>query len=134
MKNFLVLLKRLIDDGFGIWLPLAELSDREAEAKWVEFQADVNNDNGLEWEFEEKSNSVVFLDLRLTINKDGIIKTTLYQKPMALNLFIPPNSMHLPGVLYSHISGNGLRIFCLHSDEEDRVIDNVQFLRRFKPC
>ena len=59
----MVLLKRFINDGFGIWLPPAELSDEEAEAKWVEFQADVNDDKELEWKDEEKSNSVVFLDL-----------------------------------------------------------------------
>ena len=132
-KNFLVLLKRFIDDGFGIWLPPAEFSDREAEAEWVEFQADVNNDNRLEWKFEEKSNSVVFLDLGLTINKNGSIKkTTLYQNPMALNLFIPPNSMHPPGVLYPHICGNVLRISRLNSDEKDRVEDTIQFIRKFK--
>jgi hypothetical protein len=131
-KNFLVILKRFIDDGFGIWLPPAELSDEEAEAKWVAFKADVNDDNGLEWVFEEKSTSVVFLDLRLTINESGLIKTTLYQKPMALHLFIPPNSMHPPGVLYSHVCGNVLRIFRLNSDETDRIADTVQFIRRFK--
>ena len=74
----------------------------------------------------------MFLDLQLTINKDGIIKTTLYQKPMALHLFIPPNSMHPPGVLYSHICGNILRTFRLNFDEEDRVADTIQFIRRFK--
>ena len=128
----MVLLKRFIDDGFGIWLPPAELSDKEGDSKWIKFQADVNNDNGLEWELEEKSNSVVFLDLRLTVNKERFIKTTLYQKPMELHLFIPLNSMHPPGVLYSHLCGNILRIFCLNSDEEDRVMDTVQFLRQFK--
>jgi hypothetical protein len=97
-----VTLKRFIDDGFGIWLPPAELSDEEANAKWIEFKADVNDDHGLEWEFEEILNSVVFLDLRLTIDKSGNIKTTLYQKPMALHLFIPPTSMYPPGVLYIH--------------------------------
>ena len=107
----MVLLKRFIDDLFGIWLPPAELSDEEAEAKWVEFQAGVNGDNGLEWEFEENPKLVMFLDLRLTINKDGLIKTTLYQKPMALHLCIPTNSIYPPGVLYSHICGNVLRIF-----------------------
>ena len=47
--------------------------------------------------------------------------------------FIPPNSMYPPGVLYSHLCGNVLRIFCLNSDEEDGVEDTIQFIRRFKP-
>ena len=40
--------------------------------------------------------------------------------------------MHPPEVLYSHICGNVLRIFCLNSDEEDRVADTIQFIRQFK--
>jgi hypothetical protein len=92
----------------------------------------VNDDHSLEWEFEEISNSVVFPDIRLTIDKSGNIKTTLYQKLMALHLFIPPNFMHLPGVLYSHGCGNVLRIFHLNSDEEYIVSDTVTFFRWFR--
>ena len=61
-----------------------------------------------------------------------IHKTTLYQKPMVLHLFIPPNSMHLSGVLYSHIYGNVLRIFCVNSNEEERVTDTIQSPRQLK--
>ena len=111
MERLFGIPKRFINDGFRIWLPPADFSEEEVEAKWVEFQADVNDDNGLEWEFEETLNSVVFLDLRLTMNKDGLMKTTLYQKPIALHLFIPTNSMHPPVVLYSHMCGNILQYF-----------------------
>ena len=45
LKYLLILLKRFIDDGFGIWIPPAETSDKEAEAKWVDFQADFNDDS-----------------------------------------------------------------------------------------
>ena len=65
-KDFLILLKRFTVDGFSIWLPPAELSDKEAAANWIEFQADLNNDNGLKWEFEAKSNSVVCIPVWLT--------------------------------------------------------------------
>ena len=51
---------------------------------------------------------------------------------MALHLFIPSNSMHPPGVLHSHICGKVLKIVCLNSDEEDRVADIIQFIRRCK--
>ena len=84
----------------------AELSDEEVSAKWIEFHADINNDHSLEWEFENLSNSIVFLDLRLTSNADGIIKTTLCKTNMALHFFISPNSMHPPVVLYSHVCSN----------------------------
>jgi hypothetical protein len=43
-KEVLVLLKSFIDSGFGIWLPPAKLSDEEADAKWIEFQVEINND------------------------------------------------------------------------------------------
>ena len=34
--------------------------------------------------------------------------------------------------MYPHVCGNGFRIFRLNSDEEDRVADTIQFIRRFK--
>ena len=42
--------------------PPAEISDEEADAMWIEFQTDVND---------------MFLDLRLTINKEWDTKITL---------------------------------------------------------
>ena len=46
-KEFLVILKKVVGDGFGIWLPLDRLSEEEYNAKWIEFKADLNNDNEL---------------------------------------------------------------------------------------
>ena len=42
------MLKRFLDDGLRIWLPPAELSDEEVDAKWIEFQVDVNDDREFE--------------------------------------------------------------------------------------
>ena len=129
---FLQLYKRFIDDVYCIWNPPADLSLVDAEAKWVEFKAEVNNNHGLEWEFSERALSgVEFLDMSTSICSDGTIKTTLYEKPMALYLFIPPHSAHPPGVLPGHVFGNILRIFRLNSDEEDIVDDTVKFYHRF---
>ena len=50
---------------------------------------------------------------------------------MALCLFIPSHSAHLPGVLTSHVFGNILRIFRLNSDKEDIIQDSVKCFHRF---
>ena len=90
---------RFIDDGCAIQDPPAEISNEESNIKYNEFKAVVNNNEGLTWEFTELSNSVNFLDLTLSIMPDGQIKTKLFEKPMALHLYIPPHSMQPPGVL-----------------------------------
>ena len=120
---------RFIDDVWGIWLP-SDDATIDAE-RWLAFQAEVNNNHGLEWEFTDRSSTDTFLDLTTTITVDGSITTTLYEKPMALYLFIPPHSAHPPGVLAGHIFGNILRIFRLNSDEEDIIQDTTEFYRRF---
>ena len=130
-EAFLRLYRRYIDDTYGLWLPPAGLTIGESEAKWLEFKAEVNNNHGLEWVFSERSLSATFLDTTTTITVGGRIKTTLFEKPMALYLFIPPHSAHPPGVLTGHIFGNVLRIFRLNSDEEDILDDTVRFYRRF---
>ena len=123
--------KRFIDDDFLVWDPPETLANDEKEAKWIEFKTEVGNNHGLEWEFSERSHSAIFLDMKITIRPDGRLKTTLYEKPMALHLFIPPHSAHPPGVLVGHIFGNILRIFRLNSDEEDIIDDTKRFYHRF---
>ena len=103
----------------------------EAEESWKHFKAEVNINHGLEWEFSERKLTAVFLDLALEIKDDSRTKTTLYEKPIALYLFIPSHSAHPPGVLMSHVNGNILRIFRLNSYEKDILEDVLTFFRRF---
>ena len=58
------------------------------------------------------------MDLRLTI-EGRQIKSSLYTKPMALHLYLPPHSCHAPGILSGLISGNVLRIHQLCLDAKD---------------
>ena len=83
------------------------------------------------WEFTELSNSVHFLDLTLAVMPDGKIKTKLFEKPLALYLYIPPHSIHPPKVLTSHVFGSILRMFRLNSDEDDTVSDVLSFYHSF---
>jgi len=58
------------------------------------------------------------MDLRLTI-EGKYIKSSLYAKPMALHLYLPPHSCHAPGVLSGLMFGNVLRIYQLCSNATD---------------
>ena len=129
--TYIKFIRRFIDDGNAIWDPPAGVSSEESNIKYNEFKAVVNNNKGLTWEFTELSNSVNFLDLTLTILPDGKIKTKLFEKPLALHLYIPPHSMHPPGVLTSHIFGGVLRMFRLNSDEADTVSDVLCLYHNF---
>ena len=75
-------------------MPPTNCTDNENNAGWTAFIADANDDGGLEWEFSDRSLSSTFLDMNITIQPYGKLKTILYEKPMALYLFIPPHSAH----------------------------------------
>ena len=66
---------------------------------------------------------VNFMDLTIKI-VGSRIETTLYEKPMALYLYIPPHSAHPPGVHTGHIFGKVLRIhrLCTHQDDVNERI------------
>ena len=107
----LFFLKRFIDDGFGIWLHDA---DPDTNTKnWQGFKTVVNN-SGLTWTFSECSPQATFLDMTVSI-ENGRLTIQLSKRPHALQLFIPPQSCHPPGVLTGLIMGNVLCIFCLCS-------------------
>ncbi|KAL7547128.1 hypothetical protein ACHAWF_010445 [Thalassiosira exigua] len=121
LKVCLLYLCRFIDDGFGIWIhhpdPATDL------LLWDSFQRTVNEGRHT-WEFIKRSRSVDFMDV--TISIDGSkLETNLFEKKLALHLYLPPHSCHPPGVLRGLIFGQVLRIYSLRSREAD--IDS-QFL------
>ena len=63
-------------------------------------------------------------------SKDGKIETALYSKSLALYLYIPPHSCHLPGVLTGLSYGMILRIYQLSSKETDVDREMHVFMRR----
>ena len=52
---------------------------------------------------------------------DILITDKLFEKSLALHLYIPPHSMHPPGNLTAHIFESILRMFRLNPDEDDTV-------------
>jgi hypothetical protein len=117
---------RFIDDDIGVWLhdpdPLVDKSN------WHNFQACLN-DSGLKWIFSEQQTEVVFMDLRLKIDAKKVV-ASLYAKPMALHLYIPPHSYHAPGVLPGIIFGNVLQIHQLCSGAADVTRELKIFFHR----
>ena len=108
--------KRFIDDIIGIWVPV---SNQDDNMKWDEFKKDTNSYYDLKWKFEERTNTINFMDLTITI-QDGEISTTLFEKLLNIHGYITPNSAHAPGVLPGLISGNTGRIYSLCSDAAER--------------
>ncbi|KAL7530340.1 hypothetical protein ACHAWF_003338, partial [Thalassiosira exigua] len=69
--------------------------------------------------------------MTITINDESeSIATTLFEKKMALYLFITPNSAHPPGLTAGHITGEVLRIHRLCSEEKDVTERVCTFFRR----
>ena len=90
----------------------------EDNIQFAAFSAELNNYYDLEWDISDRSETVNFMDLTISIVGDKL-ETTLYEKPMALYLFIPPHSAHPPGVLTGHVFGKVLRIHRLCTHEFD---------------
>ena len=116
--------RRYIDDVFAIWVPSATKSDDDME--WATLQETMNDHYGLAWTFSDRTNTVDFLDITISI-RGTHLHTTLFEKLLNLYLFIPPHSAHPPGVLTGLVLGNCHRIYSLCSD----TADIASHLRRF---
>ena len=95
-RQLMDFLKRFIDDMIGLWVG--------TDFEWECFKKDADDFGILTWEFDEPSDSVVFLDLTISI-KHGRFVTKTYQKALNLYQYIPPTSCHPPwmmkGIIYS---------------------------------
>ena len=70
------------------------------------------------------------MDMTVTLGKDGRFTTKIYAKPLALYLYLPPNSAHPPGVLTGLVFGEVLRIMRLCSSQHDAAEEVGKFYRR----
>jgi hypothetical protein len=122
-RTSLALYCRYIDDGIGLWIHHPD--PHIDQLNFAALQATMNSFGSLEWEFTALSKTIDFMDVRLTITPTGI-KSTLYEKPMNLYLYLPPLSAHAPGVLRGLIIGMTKRIYALTTELPERE----QALRR----
>ena len=73
----LQLYPRFIDDVLGIWL--VDPDPAEYHRKLTAFTFLMKDYYGLEWIFEERSKTVNFMNMTISIREDRII-TSLYEK------------------------------------------------------
>ena len=103
-KNILYY-KRFIDDVFCIW-DTNITSNTATKNSFDIFRNDMDKHGNLRWEFEQLTDEIAFLDLKIKIDRTTKkLNFQTYQKPMNLHLYIPPHSMHPPGVTKSLIFG-----------------------------
>lgn len=130
---------RYIDDGLGIWVPPPPsaqsnqplLSSEEITdlRSWIAFQAAVNNFGKLRWTFSDRSTTIDYLDITLSLNA-STIETNLYEKALNLYLYLPRHSAHPPGMLNGLIAGAILRIVSLCTIRSTALGHIYQFYTR----
>lgn len=111
-------LRRYIDDQFGLWI-----HDKDPEVdrqRWEQFKSVQGNYCSLDWEFSPLLKEINFLDLTLSL-EPFCINTKLYEKPMNLHLYIPPNSAHPSSVRLGLVTGGIFRILQLTSRDSDKA-------------
>ena len=123
------LLKRFVDDIFAI-IKVGGQDGMTAD-EWKIFKNDINSFGILEWDIDEPSKQVDFLDLTLWIDGDKILTKT-YQKPINLYQYITPTSAHPPGMIKSMIFGSLRRYFEQNSRTEDFWTIAMQLYHRLK--
>lgn len=123
---------RYIDDGFAIWTPNLTISASENSLRLSHFRTATQSYGAtheffsnssykpLQWTFESPTNSVIFLDLRITLI-GNTINTTIYEKELNLYLYLPPHSCHPPGMLKGLIFGFAHRAKSLCTNPLDRM-------------
>ena len=122
----MIFYRRFIDDVISIRCPKKN-SERDA-LEWKEFRDKINAFLGLTWEFSERSKSIDFMDMTISINNSNKIETTLFKKRLNLHLYIPPHYAHPPGLLPGIVYGTLFRIFTLCLTEEDKLQRTKVFL------
>ena len=118
--------KRYIDDGIALWY---SHPDPAVDAQlWNDFK-NVLPYGKLEWDVFERSTTVDFLDLTLTI-ENGQVSFRVYEKPENLYLYLPPHSAHPPGMSRALITGQIKRYVRLSSSSADCIRSIRTFYRR----
>jgi hypothetical protein len=74
LKDHLPFFRRFIDDGFGIWIDLPNRPNA-----WKNFMHCLNNWGTLKWTCDRHTNSLVFLDLEISITRYNRLHFATYQ-------------------------------------------------------
>ena len=95
------LLKRFIDDVFFLW-PHGEAELKRFVTHLNAFHRTIKFDIVEGESYNFRTRSINFLDLKIWIDEQGFIQTTLYQKPCRVVSYLLPSSCH-PGFICRNI-------------------------------
>jgi hypothetical protein len=112
----IVFYRRYIDDVLIIWVPKG-INDTD---RWTAFQIEFNSFGKLRWEFSKRLQEINFLDLQITIKRNGKLSTRIYEKEENCYLYLPATSSHPPGNLKSLVYGMVHRTLRLTSEVCDQ--------------
>jgi hypothetical protein len=122
--------RRYLDDCFGAWLLPTNPNIESHDDDWKAFQHSMTYGK-LNWIFTELTSSVNFLDLTISIIGNRVV-TKIYEKPLNLYLYLPPQSTHPPGLARGMIIGGIGRIYRLTSEHSDRQASIQAFYQRLR--
>jgi hypothetical protein len=125
-KASLLFFKRFIDDGIGVFLPPPDGSD----TAWKHFFADLNDWGKLSWTCDGHGDSLVVLDLNISIAANRQLTFTTFQKELNLYLYIPPSSAHPRNMLRSLIFGRLRAYKHQNTNREDYIHFAKLFAKR----
>ena len=123
-ESCLPFFKRFIDDGIGVWMP-----QPNDDLAWNAFLRCLNRWGTLRWTCDGHVESLIFLDLQISIGRDRQLIFKTYQKPMNLCLYIPPGSAHPEKMLRSLIFGR-LRAYWLQNTHRSDFFKMAVLLAR----
>ena len=104
--------KRFRDDCLGLFM-----GTEQEFCQLLNIMNEVDPSIKLTAELDTESKGVIFLDLRVSIDSDGFIQTTLYEKPNQKNVLLLPTSCHPPSTTRGSVFSLALRIKRICSDD-----------------
>ena len=118
---------RYIDDALAIWRssddPLEDLH------QWNEFKLAMDQFGSLTWVVEDRSDTVDFMDLTISI-EDKRLVTKIFEKKENPYLYLSPSSAHTPGIIKGTIIGMIFRYFALTTYPSDFYHQVENFFHR----
>ena len=118
--------RRQIDDILAFWI-----DDPNSTLTFEQFKQDLNNQMSLDWDTENLSNQWNFLDLTVSIDKQGKITTKGFQKEIKL-FYIPASTAHPPKQVESIIYGLLWTYYLQNAHESDLTYISQQFFIRLQ--
>jgi len=111
---------RFQDDKLGLWKV-----KKDSPTTYSTYKSSVNTTSKLDWQFDHLSDSVIFMDLFVWIDRcTCTLKWKHHTKPMSLDLLLGPTSAHPPGV-HKGIIISRVETLYRHCSERTNYINEI---------